>query len=441
MTSKFDSFDQTPLGAFTQSPLGARGISEEFGDMRLLCVAIAERFLSASQEDDPSSSSGCGLQTYEAFRVQRQHNFDHVNVDGDPISDRTLTEGLEDPTQTDGVDNFVSLYNAKYRQGSSERGYASVDASPFLNSQFGGDTDDVRWMFALSAGVTLRVYSGSHLSGDIIVERSGPAMWYTNSLQCKDSLDCINEYWSGPLTNYMDFPTSIDWDDGVNDDEPLMLFTNDTFSTTSCLPAPDEALNAGSFVLFETATPPDGTPFVRIKLPIHNNNFNDGQTVDFEGEASDPGVGDLGSNLSWSSSIDGNIGSGKSFSTSTLSIGDHTITASVTDAESKTGQAQVQISVNDVTAPDVTITNPSDNDSFSSGTEINFTGTAIDDQDGDISESIDWVAQRTSDSQVEQMGTGSSINYTLPDGEWTVVAIAEDEAGNTGSDSIVITVG
>ena len=42
--------------------------------------------------------------------------------------------------------------------------------------------------------------------------------------------------------------------------------------------------------------------------------------------------GDLAASLAWSSSLDGAIGSGASFSTTTLSLGSHTITASVTDS-------------------------------------------------------------------------------------------------------------
>ena len=52
-------------------------------------------------------------------------------------------------------------------------------------------------------------------------------------------------------------------------------------------------------------------------------------------------AGDLGAALQWSSSIDGTIGSGESFTTSSLSQGIHVITASATDSHGEEGSATV----------------------------------------------------------------------------------------------------
>ena len=52
----------------------------------------------------------------------------------------------------------------------------------------------------------------------------------------------------------------------------------------------------------------------------------------------------LSASLSWSSSIDGAIGSGASFSISTLSRGTHTITASVIDSDGNPASASISIS-------------------------------------------------------------------------------------------------
>jgi hypothetical protein len=92
-------------------------------------------------------------------------------------------------------------------------------------------------------------------------------------------------------------------------------------------------------------------PVVAISSPADGSNFVAGQAVSFSGSAIDHGDGDLGASLSWTSSRDGAIGTGASFSRSNLSVGVHTITASVTDSGGLSGQNQVSVTVNPVGAP------------------------------------------------------------------------------------------
>nr|NIR37415.1 hypothetical protein [Actinomycetota bacterium] len=73
-------------------------------------------------------------------------------------------------------------------------------------------------------------------------------------------------------------------------------------------------------------------PTVTITAPADGTSGVEGDPVTFSGTASDVEDGDLTSALSWSSSLDGVIGSGASFTTSALSPGTHTVTASVTDS-------------------------------------------------------------------------------------------------------------
>jgi len=60
--------------------------------------------------------------------------------------------------------------------------------------------------------------------------------------------------------------------------------------------------------------------------------------------------GDLTTSLTWTSSIDGQIGTGGSFST-TLSDGTHTITAEVTDSGGKTASVSIKITVGAPSGP------------------------------------------------------------------------------------------
>ena len=73
---------------------------------------------------------------------------------------------------------------------------------------------------------------------------------------------------------------------------------------------------------------PDALPLVTIANPASGSEHTETYDVLFSGTASDPEDGDLTATIAWSSSLDGDIGTGASFSTSTLSLGTHTITAS-----------------------------------------------------------------------------------------------------------------
>jgi hypothetical protein len=86
--------------------------------------------------------------------------------------------------------------------------------------------------------------------------------------------------------------------------------------------------------------------------------------------------------------------------------------------------------------PVVQITSPSDGASFDSGAMILFNGTASDPEEGDLTDSLGWTS-----SIQGQIGGGGSFSYILEDGNHIITATATDSGGQTGSDSISITVG
>lgn len=99
-----------------------------------------------------------------------------------------------------------------------------------------------------------------------------------------------------------------------------------------------------TFLYPSTSTPTNNSPTVLISSPSDNSSFDSGTVISFVGSASDIEDGDITSELSWTSNIDGVIGTGGSFSTS-LSDGEHTITAQVTDAGGKTTSDSITIVV------------------------------------------------------------------------------------------------
>lgn len=86
-------------------------------------------------------------------------------------------------------------------------------------------------------------------------------------------------------------------------------------------------------------------PLVYITRPLEGARFVSGTSIDFAGSASDTEDGDLTAGVAWTSSVDGSIGVGGSFSISTLSPGLHTITAETTDSRSNSGSDSITMQV------------------------------------------------------------------------------------------------
>lgn len=85
-------------------------------------------------------------------------------------------------------------------------------------------------------------------------------------------------------------------------------------------------------------------PQVTITAPASGTQVDEGTAIGFAGSASDAEDGDLTADLDWTSSLDGTIGSGGSFS-ATLSAGAHTVTASVDDSDGLTGSSSIAVTV------------------------------------------------------------------------------------------------
>ncbi len=91
--------------------------------------------------------------------------------------------------------------------------------------------------------------------------------------------------------------------------------------------------------------PGNTPPSVTITAPANGSSFGQGVSVNFAGTATDAEDGNISANLSWSSNLDGVIGSGASFSTSSLSVGTHTITASVLDSGGLPGSDAITVTI------------------------------------------------------------------------------------------------
>src|SRR5207249_6233166 len=104
----------------------------------------------------------------------------------------------------------------------------------------------------------------------------------------------------------------------------------------------------GSAFVIVTITPGstnnNKAPQVTIAAPASGVQVPVGSSLTFTGTAIDE-AGDLSANLAWVSSLDGVIGTGRSFTTSTLSAGTHRIMATVSDSAGLVGSATIAVTV------------------------------------------------------------------------------------------------
>jgi hypothetical protein len=178
----------------------------------------------------------------------------------------------------------------------------------------------------------------------------------------------------------------------------------------------------------------DAPPAVTITAPSAGL-YIFGRSITFSATATDTIDGNVSSTLKWNSSRDGQIGTGTSFSTSTLSAGMHTITASATDNSGLTGIAQVQVEVRVQNAPEVRITAPADGTEVLFGEYVDFAVTATDNIDGNIASGIRWTSNRSG-----FLGTGATLHTTLSLGLHTITASSTNSGNQIGSTAITVRV-
>jgi hypothetical protein len=174
-------------------------------------------------------------------------------------------------------------------------------------------------------------------------------------------------------------------------------------------------------------------PTVTIAAPASSASVAQGTALTFSGSATDTQDGTLTASLVWTSNLDGQIGTGGSFSRA-LSAGNHTVTARVVDGGGLSTPRQVSVSVTTTnTAPTVTITAPASGTSVAQGTALTFIGSASDTQNGTLTSSLVWTSNLDG-----QIGTGGSFSRTLTAGTHTITAQVVDSGGLTTQRSITV---
>jgi hypothetical protein len=169
-------------------------------------------------------------------------------------------------------------------------------------------------------------------------------------------------------------------------------------------------------------------PTATITAPANNASFPQGTSVSFAGTGQDPEDGALtGGSLVWTSSINGQIGTGTSFSTSSLSVGTHTITLTAKDAQNATGTATRTI----------TITPPANQPPVAAFTftcsatgahQCSFDGSSSTDDHGVTNYAWNW-----GDGRTESHVRATASNTWASGGTFSITLTVTDAGGLTNS--------
>ena len=191
-------------------------------------------------------------------------------------------------------------------------------------------------------------------------------------------------------------------------------------------------------VILDVAEPINTAPSITIITPSNNITVIDGESVVFNASAIDTEDGELSGSVVWSSNRDGSLGSGATLLISTLSVGLHEITATVTDSGSEAAIATVSLTVErrPNTPPSITLFAPTSGGSFTQGDIIHFRASASDTEDGELSNTMSWR------SNVDgPIGTGGSVNISsLSLGEHTITVSVADSESLTATTDVTIEV-
>ncbi|MEP7086627.1 MAG: hypothetical protein ABI884_04780, partial [Gemmatimonadota bacterium] len=228
---------------------------------------------------------------------------------------------------------------------------------------------------------------------------------------------------------------------GSINDNAILYFWGSSSANAIVLNTSASRTVSQSLVSAEANAPPpfNQQPTATITSPANSASFVSGATVSFAGTGVDPEDGTLtGASLVWTDGAT-QIGTGTSFSLSTLAVGTHVITLTATDSKGAKGTATVTIVITGVPVdqhPTATITSPANSASFVQGASVGFAGSGHDAEDGTLTgASLVWTDGAT------QIGTGTSFSLTtLAVGTHVITLTAKDSKAQTGTASVTITV-
>lgn len=242
-----------------------------------------------------------------------------------------------EPIFFDGTDNFIDAAIALSSTGNLDTatpsdGYGLPSSITALASP-----GQLVQKYGRTTGWTHGEVSEINVIVDVCYETKGP-------FRCVKAAHFVDQIAiiPGSFSDGGDSGSLIITDDGYKNPVGLLFAGSSTRTIANPI---DTVLDTLGVTIDDTSQGPvNNTPTVTIDSPANGATFDSGESISFLGTASDDEDGGLTSSLIWTSSINGPIGTGGSFS-ATLSDGNHTITAEATDSDEATGSSSISITV------------------------------------------------------------------------------------------------
>ena len=172
-------------------------------------------------------------------------------------------------------------------------------------------------------------------------------------------------------------------------------------------------------------------PSITINSPTYGATFNQGDLITFNTTTLDAEDGNISSQVTWTSQLDGLIGTGN-FSTSTLSVGTHYIDVEVTDSGGLTDYEFLSIAVNAVTIPN----KPTAVNTLEGPAGV-LTFTWVDNSNNESSFGVQRQ-QKVGSSWTNTTTVGNppanttTFTQSVPSGGWRYRVRAQSSGGNSG---------
>lgn len=251
----------------------------------------------------------------------------------------------------------------------------------------------------------------------------------------------------------------LTFDVSVVDGDPALLATAPTIHPTSGDLSYEIAAGQTGFVLLDVVLVDDGgtdlggvdaslpapltiafesnPPEVMITSPADGSAFDAGTSIDLAATATDVEDGDLGASIDWQSDLDGALGTGAGLQVDTLTVGRHRIRARVLDSDGLPGRDFIELTVRpEMTPPVVEILEPNDGSSAFEGDPVQFSATADDAENGDVSMTLTW---NSNFQGIIGSGAAFSTDQLVP-GAHAITAFVVDSDGQAGQDQVSVTV-
>ena len=171
------------------------------------------------------------------------------------------------------------------------------------------------------------------------------------------------------------------------------------------------------------------SPTATVTSPSNNSTFLLGASVAFAGTGQDPEDGALaGASLVWTSSLDGQIGTGTAFSINTLSAGTHIITLTAKDALGATGTSTRSITITSTGVNQPPAANFTFTCSATVAHQCSVDGSSSTDDVGVVSYTWAW-----GDGRTETHVRATASNSWASAGTFSVTLTVTDAGGLTSS--------